>query len=459
MKVLLLALLLALVRAEEPVLLCTYGNFDLCLGISAGDGVPQPDKMVQLKSRIENLYQNRSARSVSLARVNQTVALAFYPNLTISKQFGSTLAIWDTVPGSNFTFDRVNLTVRLDNGNNRCLTVMTCSSNEDWCDKNSWRPVRSPKQIKNGAYVRYRNCTSDLDVAQLFIENPQCAEGCTDEMLMNDVCDPDCNVKSCKWDLRRCPRKTQQPTEAPTESPKTETSSPHPTETPSTTPQSSSPTDASQTPTLPIESLPPTPQPTFSPTQSPSSAPSTAPTAQPSSSPSISPSTTPSEAPVALPTEAPTLVPTHGDTSFPPSAANNTTRQPTKEYEIYEKISESPSIEETSNSPTVQEQTKVPTKSNTESPTSQPTDNPDMSSLEDYIITTYRVAIACLVIVLLIFTIVAVWHSNYVKTVKNLTDSLAQINAGIEHPKPPAESRNRPSLNPVPPRSEAWTTP
>jgi len=396
MKAVILFLLLGVATAEETRLLCSYYEFDLCLGVSAGDKNPKAGDPVQLKGRIQNQYNNNTWRSVAVNISDNKVTLSAFTNLSIAKEDGTTKAIWNKEDQSTFEFVRVNLTTRIKNSNNKCLTIMRCASLEDWCDPTSFRPVRGPMQIKNGAYVRYRNCTPDLDVAQLFIENPQCAPGCTDEMLMNDVCDSVCNTKSCKWDLRKCPRSptaSSSPTVSPTVSPSFSPTF-SPTMAPTFSPTGSPTVVPTFSPTAsPLGTDTPTESPEYEeeylvhPTFAPTPAPSTEPTASPSQEPTTEQPTTSPEGTPAPTFSTATLSPTS-----PPVTSNNTTRQPTKEYETYEKITKSPS-------------TKQPTPGITQSPTED-----DMANYEDLLQNIKAISVAVLVVVIFLLLIVSYWY-------------------------------------------------
>ena len=391
----------------EVRLLCSYHNYDACIGVSAGDGHPRDEDYVQLKGRIQNEYENNTWKSTALALYNNTIELYAYPHLSIRKIEGSTHAIWSRDNGTEFIFERVNLTVRIMNNNSKCLTIMTCGNKEGFCDKDTWRPVKSSKQIKSGNYVKYRNCTSGNDIAQLFIENPQCAPGCTDEMLDNNVCDQECNTKSCKWDLRTCPRITTSPSLSPTMAPSflnTILTTILPTFLPTASPTFTPTISPTSTPT-PNPSMSPTFAPTFDPTFAPTTSPTVLPTTMvPTTSPTEDTETPTTQQDLTdSPTEEPqTAQPTRTPATEQPVQANNTTKTPTFEYEVYEKTT----------TPTIFI-TKSPS---SEAVTSEPED--EMAQYEDTLNTIRALEQAILAFVVMIFILLAYWFYLYLMHVR-----------------------------------------
>lgn len=47
-------------------------------------------------------------------------------------------------------------------------------------------------------------CFKQIAIFDFYNPPPDCSEGCTSEMLINDECDPECDNEACNWDYDNC---------------------------------------------------------------------------------------------------------------------------------------------------------------------------------------------------------------------------------------------------------------
>jgi len=324
-------ILLLVVPLIQGLNLCTTWDTDLCIGVSgltSGKniaGVP-----VQLKSRYNSLVYDAEQRMQFIQDENNSLIFTF-ENQTMfldKADKGSSLAILSKrSEGAKFEDGRVTLF----NGT-RCLTVMRCGGGGGgFCDPGEDK-IAKEGTFRKGAYLNFLPCISFFNItgvgAQLFSEDPPCKPGCTDDMLLDDICDQECNYKECFWDFNSC-NGTYSPTRGPTTPRPTKRTS-KPSRLPTSNPVTSVPTSATVNSSAPsaspsksttLLSLVPTSTPSLQApvTVSPSSLPSPHPTL--SSPPSQAPSSQLSPSPTSHPQEntlLPSVTPTQSP-SLPPS--------------------------------------------------------------------------------------------------------------------------------------------
>lgn len=293
--------------------LCLQSNTDLCLGLSGLEpGRVLAGAPLQLKSRYKSLLYDSELRIQFLEDVNKSLYFKFEnQTLWVDKaNKGSLLGILSKKSdGAVFSQNQISIY-----NSTRCLTVMRCPSGICSSEEDK-RELTTPKK---GAYLNFLPC--DGVGFQLWEADPPCHKGCTDEMLLNNVCDQECNYIECFNDFSSC-NATLFPTSSPTTrkpTKKTKIPTKNPSQNPSKTPTSLPGLTFSPT-LLPIDnigSLTPSTSPTthpgvvLTPTFQPSLGPTYSPTLLPSSSPTQSPTHLPSALPSLLPSLSPSLNPT-----------------------------------------------------------------------------------------------------------------------------------------------------
>lgn len=320
--------------------LCLQSNTDLCLGLSGLEpGRVLAGAPLQLKSRYKSVLYDSELRIQFLEGVNKSLYFTFEnQTLWVDKaNKGSLLGILSKKSdGAVFSQNQISIY-----NSTRCLTVMRCPSGICSSEEDK-RELVTPKK---GAYLNFLPC--DGLGFQLWEADPPCHKGCTDDMLLNNVCDQECNYIECFNDFSSCnatlfptsspttrkpTKKTKIPSKTPTQNPsKTPTSSPGLTFSPTSLPtyDTGSLTPSTSPSTHPGVVLVPTFQPSLVPTFSPTHLPSTSPSKNPTRLPSLQPSPQPSLQPSLSPSLNPTLKPQESNlpvtlppSTLPPSPAN-----------------------------------------------------------------------------------------------------------------------------------------
>lgn len=315
--------LLFLLPLVTPLNLCLEGNYDLCLGFSGLEpGRNMAGAPLQLKSRYKSLIYDSELRIQFLQNENGSLYYQFEnQTLLVDKaQKGSLLAILSK-KSDGVVFEGGRVTIF---NNTRCLTVMRCPSGICLPTEDK-RELTTPKK---GAYLNFLPC--DSLGFQTFVADPPCHDGCTDDMLLNNVCDQECNYVECFNDFNQC-NTTLFPTSSPvTQKPTRKTKSPtrlptlNPTQTPTLSPGTTlSPTGG--------PSILNTEEPTYSPTQHPGVVvvPTFVPSLVPTFSPSVIPTLSPTQRPSQTPTVPPSLGPTPGPSLHPTSESPVSSHPPT----------------------------------------------------------------------------------------------------------------------------------
>ncbi len=309
---LLLLLLIVVVNAQNSTLLipeayiCSAYKTDFCLGVSTGNRSAIAGQLLQIKQRFNNIvYASEQKIQWNIYNDHIEFSGASVAALSIAKLQGGTRAI---LHGQSNVLFQNNNTVILDVNSTKCLTVMKCDmSLGGYCNPYSDNRVLKTSDIKRGAYLRFKPCSND-HISQDFVINPPCAPNCTDSMLIDTKCNPECNVRECFYDFGYCDTiapTTSNETYVPTTMPVFGNMTNSPTTLPSFGNMTNSP---SSTPTITISIHPSTSVPTKQ---------------------NLPHTGTPTKTPTKTPTHTPTSNPTKAQTTVPTSPIVKTTTQPT----------------------------------------------------------------------------------------------------------------------------------
>lgn len=215
-------LIFLLISLVQSINICVKDNTDLCLGFSGLSTTSQLAGLpLQLKSRYKSLVYDSELRIQFLENENGSLVYKFgNETLFVDKaKAGSHLAILSkrsegvVVNGESVTLFN----------NTRCLTVMQClKGGKEFCDITSEKPAN---EAVKGAYLNFLPCDNTL-TTQRFLVDPPCKPFCTDDLLLNDVCDEECNYEECFYDFMSCNTTfsptTNSPSKKPTKQKKTQ---------------------------------------------------------------------------------------------------------------------------------------------------------------------------------------------------------------------------------------------
>lgn len=272
MLFLLVLLLPGITRADR---FCVQNSTDLCLGFS---GYASQLPVLQLKSWYD-LITNDDEKRINFSLKERLE----YNGLVVDNVGRGYAGLANVTKARGVVWNGTQL---LLNGTTKCLTVMQCNSGvQDFCHPNTVKATRM-YQIQKGSYLGFKPCSTS--VSQFFVLNPDCAPGCTAELLQTPTCTVACMSKTCHYNASLC--------------------------------ATGRPTKPTWFPTFVAGR--PTPRPTFHPTSSPEKvnytfSPSREPTFQPTTEPTQQPTTQPTSQPTSQPTREPTFQPTGEPTSQP----------------------------------------------------------------------------------------------------------------------------------------------
>ena len=194
--------------------ICSYDTRDQCLGAS--------DRVLQIKSRGKNIMKGRRSKVDWSHGSNGSLCIGLSGDCLSNK--GTHLILHnDTQRAVQFNITDTGMIVTPDG---LCMTVMKCNaeSNNGYCSQDSYQVETRTGQFRRGSYVKLRRCAKSSETIgfQSFGVDLPCRDGCTPELLNNDVCDPICNVPSCFADYGKClnitvtPSTERSPSAAPT---------------------------------------------------------------------------------------------------------------------------------------------------------------------------------------------------------------------------------------------------
>lgn len=254
---------------------CLQNNTDLCLGFSGPVGkLP----VLQLKSWYDLITNNDEGR------LNFTLSKRLqYGNLVVDNVGLGYAGLANVTKARGVIWNGTQLVL---NGTTKCLTAMQClSGTQDFCHPNTIKATRM-YQMQKGSYIGFKPCSTSI--SQFFVLNPDCAPGCSPELLSAPVCTRACLQKTCHYNASLC--------------------------------ATGRPTTPTWFPTFSYTAGRPTSEPTSQPTQAPSGplrGPTYQPTHQPTHEPTFEPTNQPSEEPTSQPTYQPTYQPTSQPTKEP----------------------------------------------------------------------------------------------------------------------------------------------
>lgn len=189
-QIFLFLLVLGLSQGQE-ILKYTYLCLDsteskYCLGISPNGRTPRwnPTDIYQLqvKPRVRNEKKELDFKKTRWdIDVNQgTVRMSNFSSLYIGRKGldNHAFLLPDCCNDIYFNLTEVILNkrgaIRLEN-TSLCLTVVKCNKgSNDWCDRESRQPVQLAEEVRGGNYVRFVECSEQLEVAQYFREDLTC---------------------------------------------------------------------------------------------------------------------------------------------------------------------------------------------------------------------------------------------------------------------------------------------